>query len=1253
MLRLMISSARQGGRTMPLVAAGLATLVAATVLATVATPATARSRAGVRVAVANVASLSDIGTAASIVAAGGADAVLFARTAAGLGPESALLTAQHRPASAVLVGGKAALGNDIETELRGLSPDVEVSRLAGSDRIDTAARAARQSSPASSELTAVIANGWSLPDVGTAASIVATGGGDVVLYSDRDRLSAATRDSIAHLRPARIVIVGGPAAVAPAVVTELAAAAPGAATTRRHGATRIETATEAAGPAFDAGATHAIVANGWSDRDVGIAAALAASDTSAAVLYTDRRGRLTGAVAAVISQRRPTLVTLVGDGSVLPASLVDEIAARSAGTRTERLEELECPATVSEATARAALLADQPDGASPTGSPTDALTVAIESCAPHYADGAFVARFTFSDLLDDFDDSDIYVVNGEVRHLVGSDARYRAVIAPAAPGAVLVRIPHGAVRSTDGIRNSASAPFVRVHAVNSGLPAAGLDTWNRPVVLQAYNNEFERSEPDSGYTGNLGECAEGTTSDEFRDSVVQRASWYRAMAGLDAITEAPELSKGAQATALMMLAESRLSHYPDVDWACYSETGAAIAAASNLGLGNAGVSGIDAYMRDSGDNNLPVGHRRWILYPQLLEAGTGNAWHPRSRYRRANALDIISGELRRGNVPIRAARGSVSWPPAGFVPAGVVWGRWSFSLAGADFENAEVGMVDESGSVATRILERGPGAGDPAIVWAVAGDKNSNLIQAPRDGDRCYTVTIDGVTVDGNEQPPYEYPVCVIDPRAPTGPTVSLDSDASSSVGSEFEISITFDDPVDGFTRHDIDIHNGSVTKFTGAGRSYAATIRAHDNGEVVASVRTGAVHDARNRPSAPSAPLVRTADVGRPVATLSSTTGATVSGSFDVSISFNEAVTGLDLSDIRVVNGTAADLRGSGSSYQATISPAADGTVMVRVSQDAATNDDGRANAASQPLTRLRSAGGRASGIGLDSWDRSGVVRSYLDEFGRDEPDAGFTGDVSACEPGTTSDEYRSGVVQRFNWYRAAAGLGEVSENAAHTVIAQHATLMHLANEQYTLSQDAKCFTAEAERISRNALGLLGRTGAAAVDIAVRSDLRHNLRRNVLTPHLGQIGVGHTSNPDSPYRVSFMLYMDYGDAWNAARPRVREARGFVAWPPAGFVADDLVPRKWSFSLSNADYSGADVTVADHVGTLPVTVVSQDDWFREHSLTWAVDISAAGVRARRPTDADHCFTVRLDGVRVSGVTQQPFEYAVCVVNTAE
>ena len=68
-----------------------------------------------------------------------------------------------------------------------------------------------------------------------------------------------------------------------------------------------------------------------------------------------------------------------------------------------------------------------------------------------------------------------------------------------------------------------------------------------------------------------------------------------------------------------------------------------------------------------------------------------------------------------------------------------------------------------------------------------------------------------------------------------------------------------------------------------------------------------------------------------------------TQTGAFDVKITFSEDVTGFEQGDITVGNGSVTAFSGSGSSYTATIEPAASGTVLVdvaaSVAEDAATN--------------------------------------------------------------------------------------------------------------------------------------------------------------------------------------------------------------------------------------------------------------------------------------------------------------------------
>ncbi|MFT5202347.1 MAG: hypothetical protein ACI9C1_001735 [Candidatus Aldehydirespiratoraceae bacterium] len=319
--------------------------------------------------------------------------------------------------------------------------------------------------------------------------------------------------------------------------------------------------------------------------------------------------------------------------------------------------------------------------------------------------------------------------------------------------------------------------------------APWIDTNDRAAVVEAYVAEFDRLEPASGYTGNPATCTPGTTSQEWRDSIVQRVNWYRAMAGVGPVSERAAYSSATQQASTMMAAEGSLSHEPDAGWACHTSIGDAAAGSSNLALGINGIRAIDAYIRDPGSNNHSVGHRRTLLYPQLLEVGSGDVdggdgFHP------ANTLHVFDDNLWGTRPGVRESQDFVAWPPAGYVPAETTWGRWSFSLPGADFSAASVTVTDSLGVIQVQVLERiqgeNPGdriAPEPSIVWSVGGDTNSIQLPEPVDGDECYGVTVSGVRLSGATQPDYRYSSCVIDLNFDPSsiPTPSTPASPSSS----------------------------------------------------------------------------------------------------------------------------------------------------------------------------------------------------------------------------------------------------------------------------------------------------------------------------------------------------------------------------------------------------------------------------------------------------------------------------------------
>lgn len=90
--------------------------------------------------IANGWSPSDVGAAAPLAASLGGS-VLYANTKS-LGDPTVDALKQLKPSEVILVGGTKVLTADIESELGRVAPGVPVTRLAGKDRIETAALAA-------------------------------------------------------------------------------------------------------------------------------------------------------------------------------------------------------------------------------------------------------------------------------------------------------------------------------------------------------------------------------------------------------------------------------------------------------------------------------------------------------------------------------------------------------------------------------------------------------------------------------------------------------------------------------------------------------------------------------------------------------------------------------------------------------------------------------------------------------------------------------------------------------------------------------------------------------------------------------------------------------------------------------------------------------------------------------------------------------------------------------------------------------
>jgi uncharacterized protein YkwD len=262
------------------------------------------------------------------------------------------------------------------------------------------------------------------------------------------------------------------------------------------------------------------------------------------------------------------------------------------------------------------------------------------------------------------------------------------------------------------------------------------------------------------WNGDHNSCNPGSTSLEFRNAVLHRINYFRAMAGMPAtVTLNDVYNAKAQAAALMMSVNGQLSHTPPSSWQCYSDAGREGAGSSNLYLGVYGWNAITGYMRDPGSGNYFAGHRRWILYPQTQQMGTGDI-PPVSGHWPSNALWVFDANIWGPRPDTRDE--FVAWPPRGYVPYQVVFARWSFAYPNADFSNATVTMSSGGSNVPLTQSPVVNGYGENTLVWIPLGYSDGASWPRPAS-DTTYTVNVQNVKIGGQNRN-FTYDVIVFDP---------------------------------------------------------------------------------------------------------------------------------------------------------------------------------------------------------------------------------------------------------------------------------------------------------------------------------------------------------------------------------------------------------------------------------------------------------------------------------------------------------
>lgn len=190
----------------------------------------------------------------------------------------------------------------------------------------------------------------------------------------------------------------------------------------------------------------------------------------------------------------------------------------------------------------------------------------------------------------------------------------------------------------------------------------------------------------------------GKVNDAFLQDGLNAINYVRAVAGLEPVTMSAEKNEAAQYGAVLLAASGQFGHYPTQSEGIPDDLyqkGAAATKTSNLGYGHANLSRFTlSCMDDSDQSNIAaVGHRRWLLDPNLTSVGLGYAG------------TISVTQVTNGIVQPWAGPDHITWPSEGVFPAELVDSNlaWSCSLdpdryTGTNWEGLTVTVTDSAGN---------------------------------------------------------------------------------------------------------------------------------------------------------------------------------------------------------------------------------------------------------------------------------------------------------------------------------------------------------------------------------------------------------------------------------------------------------------------------------------------------------------------------------------------------------------------------
>ena len=448
--------------------------------------------------------------------------------------------------------------------------------------------------------------------------------------------------------------------------------------------------------------------------------------------------------------------------------------------------------------------------------------------------GAFDLTITFSEAVAGFEASNINVTNGSITKFAGSGASYTATVEPTSDGSVTVKVPPKAAGN-----NRSSKLYTVLYSPSLERTLKGHTDRVRSVAYSPDGSQIASGSVDSAIriwdaeTGGHIRTLEGHTGTVWAAAYSPDGSQI-ASGGADKTIRIWNAKTGEHVRTLT-------GHQNDVRSAAYSPDGSQIASGSQDNT-------IRIWNAETGEHiRTLTGHSHWIISAAYSPDGS----------------QIVSGSVdktvRIWNAEtgghIRTLTGHTDLVlSAAYSPDGsqIVSGSSDKTIR---IWNAETGETIRTLTGHTNSVDSAAYSPDGSQIVSSGVDRTIRVWNA-ETGETIRTLTghtgsvfsvaysPDGALFASGGDDDAIRTWRSGDPPA-TGVTAAI-SGLSDCVKGAFGVTITFSEAVAGFEASDINVTNGSVTKFAGSGASYTATIKPASKGAVTVSIPANAAGNNR-----------------------------------------------------------------------------------------------------------------------------------------------------------------------------------------------------------------------------------------------------------------------------------------------------------------------------------------------------------------------------------------------------------------------